>query len=691
MSAPAASGSLKRLKRAGLATTRRLGVQALVRESRWRRERLLVLCYHGTSLRDEHEWSPTLYVPQSQLRHRFEMLRDGGYAVLPLAEATSRLAAGTLPPRAVSITFDDGTYDFAARAVPVIREFQLPVTLYLTTFYCGYQRPVFDPICAYLLWRGSGRAINLDGILPEGGDVRLSGDTTRRYVSERLFVHTREARLGPEAKDALARRIAERVGVDYEEILRDRMIHIMNPDEVRALPADLVDVQLHTHRHRTPRDERLFRREIDDNRREISRILPGRAPATHFCYPSGFYQPEFLPWLRAAGVQTATTCETGLATAAHDPLTLPRFIDTCHVNDDEFTGWLTGISEWLPRRSEPMSIAHQVALRDDVGPTPLPSSIPTIGVVLPCYNGAEFLERAISSVRSQTVPVTRLIVVDDGSTDASAEIARRLGAEVIGGGANTGPSAARNRGIAALDTELVAFLDADDYWRPDHLETLVPLLVGGVAVAFSDAVRTDGTSAPQRAGIAAGRALELLPVLLLESPVPQSGAVVRRDVLQEVGGYDESFRLAEDYELWLRVASRHQLSYSGRPTCIRRVHAGQASRDRRAMIRGGWAGRLKLWRSIASRATPVRGIDPAASRLSMLAAWEGSLRAALYLRDRDLARELLSYSEVLSLPAAARRRWWWQVEPLWYPRRFLAGAWRAVQGDRAPRDEYTPD
>ena len=675
---------MKGLKRVVLAAARAGGVFALVRDSAWRQKRLLVLCYHGISLRDEHRWSPTLYVPQEQLRRRFSALRDGGYTVLPLAEAARRLEEGTLPPRAVSITFDDGTHDFVTRAVPVIEEFQFPVTLYLTTFYCNYQRPVFDPMCAYLLWRGEGRTIDLEGILPEGGEVRLRREAERRSAFERLFVHTREARLDANAKDALARRIAERVGVDYDEILRERLIHIMSADEVRGLPHHLVDVQLHTHRHRTPRDEALFRREIEDNRREIARLLPGRPLATHFCYPSGFHRPEFLPWLDDLGVVTATTCETGLAERGGNPLTIPRFIDTCHVNDDEFAGWLTGVSAWLPRRSEPMSIAHQVALRDDVRPGPMPIRLPAIGVVMPCYNGAAYLERSIASVRAQTIPVSRIVVVDDASTDDSARIAASLGAEVISLPVNQGPSVARNRGLAALDTELVAFLDTDDFWRPDHLETLVPLMSESVAVAFSDAVRTDGSAAPHRAGLVAGQPLDLLPILLLESPVPQSGALAKRDALRDVGGYDEQYRLAEDFELWLRVATRHRLAYSGRPTCIRRVHDGQASRDRRAMIRGGWAARRKLWRGIANRATPERGIDPEASRAAMTAAWEGSLRAALYLRDRTLARELLGLRAELAIPDASWRRWWWQVEVFWQPRRVVSALWRRIQR-RPPR------
>src|SRR2546426_384459 len=85
--------------------------------SAWRRRRLLILCYHGVSLQDEHEWNPELFVTPEFLRRRFEILRDGGYVVLPLGEAVLKLRRGTLPPRCVALTFDDGFYNFYAAAV----------------------------------------------------------------------------------------------------------------------------------------------------------------------------------------------------------------------------------------------------------------------------------------------------------------------------------------------------------------------------------------------------------------------------------------------------------------------------------------------------------------------------------------------------------------------------------------------
>src|SRR4051812_43158537 len=106
----------------------RLGVNWLLAHSAWRQQRLVILCYHGVSLADEHEWDPELYVSADFLRSRMQRLRDGGYNVLPLGEAVQRMYARTLPPKSVVVTFDDGWYDFGARAAPVLQEFDIPAT-----------------------------------------------------------------------------------------------------------------------------------------------------------------------------------------------------------------------------------------------------------------------------------------------------------------------------------------------------------------------------------------------------------------------------------------------------------------------------------------------------------------------------------------------------------------------------------
>jgi len=142
---------------------------------------------------------------------------------------------------------------------------------------------------------------------------------------------------------------ATRLGFDYDDLLRRRLLHLMSPDEVAALPRELVDVQLHTHRHRVPADAAAFEREIVENRTIIANLTSARA-ATHFCYPSGVTHPSFPERLGRLGVKSATTCFPGLASSTSNPLLLPRFIDTTAASPIEFESWLSGMSALLPHR-----------------------------------------------------------------------------------------------------------------------------------------------------------------------------------------------------------------------------------------------------------------------------------------------------------------------------------------------------
>ena len=312
-------GYLARLAATGKAATleamRLAGAFERLGRSNWRRERLLILCYHGVSQADEHLWSD-VYVSEQHLRRRLQTLQRFGCSVLPLDEAVGRLSAGTLPERAVSLTFDDGAVDFYRKAYPLLSEYRYPVTLYLTTYYCTFQRPVFSTVSSYLLWKGRDKQVDMEGLTTEGGTVGPGASPALRgQVHGSLLRCVSERGLSAGEKDELARTLASRVGVDYDEILESRLLHLMNPHEVRALSQSLVSIQLHTHRHRTPLDRELFRRELADNRDAIRSMGAGTAKLHHFCYPSGRYAPRLMDWLReeAALVKKTMIVSTGIA------------------------------------------------------------------------------------------------------------------------------------------------------------------------------------------------------------------------------------------------------------------------------------------------------------------------------------------------------------------------------------------
>jgi peptidoglycan/xylan/chitin deacetylase (PgdA/CDA1 family) len=341
------------LKMAKLAAFRVAGVSGVtqrIRDSAWRTGRLLVLAYHGVSAFDEHEWNPALYLPPHALRARFEILKRDGYAVLPLKEAVDRLTAGTLPPRSVALTFDDGMHDFNSLVVPMLREFEFPATVYVTSYYAAKHVPVFKVATQYLLWMGRDRVIPTRGLIA-GPDSRvdLSRPGVRFAFAMAMADHMRDAGEGVDDEAATLRQLSDLVGVDYDDFLRSRRLQIMTPDELRSLPPDLVDVQLHTHRHRVPLDRSQFLNELEENRRFLE-PLRGNRVMDGFCYPSGITNDRFLPWLRELGIRVATTCRPGLATQQSDLLLLPRLVDSWLLTQLEFEGWLTGVAELFPRR-----------------------------------------------------------------------------------------------------------------------------------------------------------------------------------------------------------------------------------------------------------------------------------------------------------------------------------------------------
>ena len=339
---------LRGLKLTVLRASRACGLFRLAAIGPRRSRELLILCYHGISMEDEHEWAPGLYMPAELFATRLTQLIRGGYNVLPLGDAVARLHAGTLPARSVVITFDDGNVDFHRRAWPLLKAHGLPATVYLTTYYCEDNRPVFPLILSYLLWKRRGRRAEIALSTSRRLVLEARSEEGRRRTEAALMSHAQEEGMTARERDDLAARVAAALGVDYAGLRARRLLHLMNPLEVRAVAAEGADVQLHTHRHRSPLDEARYRGELAANRERIEALTS--RPATHFCYPSGTHRPQFERWLAAEGVLSATTCEPGIASRASNPFRLPRLLDHSTLTAVEFDAWLCGLGAMLPHR-----------------------------------------------------------------------------------------------------------------------------------------------------------------------------------------------------------------------------------------------------------------------------------------------------------------------------------------------------
>lgn len=208
--------------------------------------------------------------------------------------------------------------------------------------------------------------------------------------------------------------------------------------------------------------------------------------------------------------------------------------------------------------------------------------IPEVSVIIPTFNRADLLAQAIDSVLSQSYTDFELIVVDDGSTDATqALLSQYRGRIRYLFQENRGVSAARNLGIKAARGLYICLLDSDDLWLRDKLKEQIRLMKGDpkIRVSYTDEVWTRGgkrVNQGKRHRKYSGWILRKLLPLCLISP---SSVMIERGVFEEVGLFDESFPVCEDYDLWLRIGSRMSIYLIEKPLIVKRGgRADQLSR-----------------------------------------------------------------------------------------------------------------
>jgi glycosyltransferase involved in cell wall biosynthesis len=206
---------------------------------------------------------------------------------------------------------------------------------------------------------------------------------------------------------------------------------------------------------------------------------------------------------------------------------------------------------------------------------------PEISVIIPTYNRRAMLLEAINSVLAQSVREFELIVVDDGSTDGTAEELMRLGEAVRGERIeHRGPAAARNRGVEMARAPLIAFLDSDDLWAPTKLERQLAFMHEnpGYAISQSDEIWirngrrvNPGVRHRKRAG-------DIFIASLRTCLISMSAMMMRADLFRSLGGFDEIMMAAEDYDLWLRILIDHEAGLLDEPLVTRRGgHCDQTS------------------------------------------------------------------------------------------------------------------
>lgn len=184
----------------------------------------------------------------------------------------------------------------------------------------------------------------------------------------------------------------------------------------------------------------------------------------------------------------------------------------------------------------------------------------SVSVVIPAYNAADFLARAIDSALGQTLPPSEVIVVDDGSTDGTKDIVRSYEPSVrYIRQKNSGAAAARNTGAAAARGDLLAFLDSDDRWHPRKLECQVPLISRWPGAAFCACGLRTANHTEQLRRIHVPPEINVTVIRdfrqIFRDPYFGTPTVVMpREVFDECSGFDEDLVTAEDIDLWMRAS-----------------------------------------------------------------------------------------------------------------------------------------
>ncbi|HVC14464.1 MAG TPA: glycosyltransferase family A protein [Acidimicrobiales bacterium] len=175
-----------------------------------------------------------------------------------------------------------------------------------------------------------------------------------------------------------------------------------------------------------------------------------------------------------------------------------------------------------------------------------------LSVVVPAHDAQGTVAAAIRSALGQTRPPDEVVVVDDGSSDATPTVVRALGDAVrLVVQAQAGPSAARNAGVAASSGDWIAFLDADDEWHPEKLEHQVSLVRDDVALVATDWAR-DAVTAPAPKPVAT--TLLTTGEILLLNRFQTSTVLLRREAFDAAGGFESSLDGVEDWDMWLRAS-----------------------------------------------------------------------------------------------------------------------------------------
>jgi peptidoglycan/xylan/chitin deacetylase (PgdA/CDA1 family) len=308
--------------------------------SYWHRDKLIILCFHSLSVRDEHQFWPGVFISKEKLIKVLDYLARSRFNVVSLDDAERHLRGDINLKYPVVITVDDGWRSSITELLPAFKAYQFPSTVYVTTYYCDHQLPVVNVLLQYWLWQKPTEAFE---VIFRQQLFHFSGDTATKIKA----IEREIKNFNDDEKKAFLLAIAHSLGVSDDAISSKQFHNACYTELKSALASPLADVQLHTHTHKLPSDADSIRREIHKNKKVLAEQLGEQKARVHFCYPSGIWVPEHIPELHALGIRTATTLDEGLNKRTEHTLKLKRnlMVDSRSLN--QFIVTVSGVMDTL--------------------------------------------------------------------------------------------------------------------------------------------------------------------------------------------------------------------------------------------------------------------------------------------------------------------------------------------------------
>jgi len=212
--------------------------------------------------------------------------------------------------------------------------------------------------------------------------------------------------------------------------------------------------------------------------------------------------------------------------------------------------------------------------------------MPLVSIVIPAFNAGRFIGRALNGVLAQTHAEWEVVVVEDGTHDETEAVVREFAGSVSqpvryeNNGVNLGVSVTRNRALGQAAGKVIAFLDADDWWAPEHLAEGLKTLEKGADLCFSGFHLYDESAQKELETFVPDLAELGNPLTrLFRSNFIQTSSLVmvRREAAEKAGGFDVDLKVGEDCDYWMRIlACGHKLACTGQATCYYTKHSGSA-------------------------------------------------------------------------------------------------------------------